>query len=267
VRTFLGAVRAKFRLLVGVLASVRQSHKATLAIADDSRVRRIALGRTGVDLVMSGDADAQVIFINLHQNEQTSVKAARSVIQGKGHVLIELQSQGNRNVVFWIGLRPYLFDPNRIFSDQGLEQTLRFHGGYSNAAHAAVLGLRTAIIDELQIHRARMVVALHNNGTGHYTIKNYLPGAEQEAQARAVHVDASADPGDFFLVTQRMAYDSLCESGFGVVLQNDVACDDGSLSHFFSQRLPLYVNVEARFGHEQEQRAMLVLLIQSNSGI
>jgi hypothetical protein len=263
VRAFFGAVRAKFRLLAGVLAGLRHSHKlATLAINADSRVRHIALGRGTVDLVMRGDSEAQIIFINLHQNEQTSVKAARSIMGETGQLLIELRAQGNRNVLFWIGLRPYLFDPNRIFSDQGIAQTLRFHGGYSDAAQSAVVGLRTAIIDELQIDRAKMVVALHNNGAGHYTIQSYLPGAEHALQARAVQVDARADPGDFFLVTRHSAYDILCALGSSVVLQDHAAPEDGSLSHYFTEMPPLYVNVEARFGHEREQRKMLTLVLE-----
>ncbi|MDL2339462.1 MAG: hypothetical protein QFE16_16630 [Pseudomonadota bacterium] len=51
---------------------------------------------------------------------------------------IVLHGQGRRNVVFWIGVRLYLFDPDRIFSDQGIEDTLRFHGAYSQAAHMAM---------------------------------------------------------------------------------------------------------------------------------
>jgi hypothetical protein len=265
VRAFFGWVKAKGRLLIGVFTSLRPGHEV-VGLANDggSRVRRIALGRNTVDLLIHGDSDARVIFINLHQNEQTSVNAARAVMQELGQRLIELRAQGNRNIAFWIGLRPYLFDPNRIFSDHGIKQTLRFYGGYSDAAHSAVVGLRCAIIEEMQISGAAMVIALHNNGTGHYTINSYLPGAAAAMDALAVYVEPRADPGDFFLVTQRKAYDKLCTSGFSVVLQNDVASDDGSLSYYFSQIPPLYVNVEARFGHEQEQCAMLEILLGSN---
>lgn len=261
-RTLYDAANAKRRLLLGVLRSVL----AAKALADShdtaSRSVLVALGRSAVRLDISGTDDARHVFVSLHENERTSVRAARALLATRQDSrLIELCGQGRRHVVFWIGLRPYLFDPNRIFSDPGIEATLRYHGACSAAAHVAVAGLRDAIVAALQPERTTLIVALHNNGIGHYTIDSYRPGGTHASQAQAVHVGAGADAGDFFLVNQSSACEALRDSGFGVVLQRPDAADDGSLSQRFVDARPLYVNVEARHGHLAEQRQMLATVL------
>lgn len=259
------ALNSKRRLLQGVLLSLMPPRADAIVDLDAGcDWLQLPLGNSALRLALHGPVGAHHAFINLHENERTSVQAAHDVLGGgtdmRGRLII-LRGQRHRNVVFWIGLRPYLFDPNRIFSDAGIERTLRFHGAYSAAAHAALSGLRAGIVDQLGAERTTLVVALHNNGIGHYTIDSYLPGGPEAAEADAVHVDARADAGDFFLVTQRAAYDALCDSGFGVVLQRREVADNGSMSHHFTGTHPLYVNVEARHGHRREQGLMLAALL------
>ncbi len=256
-------ISAQRRLLLGTLLGALPSRlPAALRSPVGAEERVVALGSSTVRLVLQGPADAAIVFINLHENESTSVLAARDVLGPQpAQRLVELRGQGRRLVAFRIGARPFLFDPNRIFSDQGIERTLRFHGHYALDAHAAVAGLRDAIIDALQLGRSKAIIALHNNGSGSYTLNSYLPGAEFAAEAAAVHLPATADPGDFFLVTQQSAYNALADSRFGVVLQHAEPDDDGSMSTRYQGPRPLYINVEARHGHRQQQRAMLQLLL------
>lgn len=259
------ALNARRRLLLGVLRSIAPPPGAA-GIGDGAEVHRqpVPLGRSTVHLATLGADDARVVLVNLHENERTSVQAARALLAaraGQDTRLVVLRGQGRRNIVFWIGLRPFLFDPNRIFSDRGIDATLRFHGAASTAAHAALVGLREAIAGQWRPGCTALVVALHNNGIGHYTVTSYQPGGPHAADAEAVHADSRADPGDFFLVNQRTAFDALVDSGFGVVLQRAAAADDGSMSHHVTGTRPLYINVEARHGHLHEQSRMLDVLM------
>ena len=257
------ALNAQRRLLLGVLRSLLPPEPpAAIDRGAASRSVAVTLGRSTVRLELSGADDARHLFINLHENERTSVHAARGLLATRPDSrLIVLRGQGRRHIVFWIGVRPYLFDPNRIFSDTGIEATLRYHGACSPAAHAAVAGLRDALIAALQPEHSTLIVALHNNGIGHYTVDSYRPGGTHASQAQAVHLSAAADAGDFFLVNQPAACKALRDSGFGVVLQRPDADDDGSLSQRFVDPRPLYVNVEARHGHLAEQRQMLATVL------
>jgi hypothetical protein len=97
---------------------------------------------------------------------------------------------------------------------------------------------------------------------GSYSIDSYAAGGKYAGEAAATVRAPKCDAGDFFLVTQRQAFDALADVGFGVVLQRGGARDDGSLSVRLHGRRPLYVNVEARHGHLLPQRAMLNALLE-----
>ena len=77
-------------------------------------------------------------FVHLHQNETTALQAAKTVIQHEGGRLLTLVHSGERNVVFHWHQTRYEFDPNRIFTDEGIKKTLSQFGPYSTGAHIEV---------------------------------------------------------------------------------------------------------------------------------
>ena len=85
-------------------------------------------------------------YLNLHENEQTAVLAAADLLRTVPGQLIELRSRGRRVVSFRDGLRPLAFDPNRIFSDAGIQQTLRRHASCTPAAQQALRTLRDRVL-------------------------------------------------------------------------------------------------------------------------
>ena len=202
-------------------------------------------------------------YVNLHEDEQTSVEAAAALLQRWPGTLIELRAGGGRLVTFRAGWRPYAFDPNRIFTDAGLRATLRQHGSDTSMARAAVQGLRDALLALLAdatVARNDVdapVVALHNNGAGRYSVQAYASGGAHARDAQDVAVNPSLSPQDFFLVTRRKLFDGLRARGFNVVLQSEHPADDGSLAVWFQQQGRAYVNVEALHGHAEEQQRML----------
>lgn len=207
-------------------------------------------------------------YLNLHENEQTSVAAAIALLQHRPGTLIELRAGGGRLVSFRAGWRPYAFDPNRIFTDAGLRATLRQHGSDTPLAHAAAQALRDgvlALLADAPHPRGAPdlpVVALHNNGAGRYSVQAYAAGGVHAADAQAVAIHPAQAPQDFFLVTRRLLFDDLRARGFNVVLQSQHPADDGSLAVWFQQQGRAYVNVEARHGHAQEQQRMLAAVAE-----
>ena len=69
-----------------------------------------------------------VTYINVHDNESTSVEAATSILEINGGTLIKIENNKQRNIRFGFRNNYYSFDPNRIFSRQGIEQTLKMNG-------------------------------------------------------------------------------------------------------------------------------------------
>lgn len=81
-------------------------------------------------LVMVGDEQVEIkhtvgrgkTFIHVHHNEQTALKAAQAVVKREGGSLITLVHSGGRNIVFNLHNKRYEFDPNRIFTDNGIKK-------------------------------------------------------------------------------------------------------------------------------------------------
>jgi hypothetical protein len=259
-RELLRRMNARRRLLQAMLAAALPA--PALSRAEGERVYELALGDRRLNVLVSGSEMAAVVFVNVHENEQTSVQAARAVLDPTRQRLVRLHAQGRRNVVFALKGRHHAFDPNRIFSDVGIERTLRRYGAWSAAAGAEVTRLRELLLQHTVAGHPRLVVALHNNGVGSYSLESYAAGGDYAADAAAIDRSQGIDAGDFFLVTQRPAFEALAGCGFGVVLQRDDALDDGSLSVRLTGARPLYVNVEARHGHLAQQTRMLQLLLQ-----
>ena len=87
-------------------------------------VRTLGLGSDSIDVVTTQFGEARLLLCNLHDNEDTSVEAARRVLSKRSGRLIELRHTGQRNLTFRILNREYGCDPNRIFTDPGIRRTL-----------------------------------------------------------------------------------------------------------------------------------------------
>jgi hypothetical protein len=190
------------------------------------------------------------MFVHLHHNEYTALKAAKAVIKKEGGSLITLEHPGGRNIVFRMHHQRYEFDPNRIFSDVGIKKTLSRNGAYSLAAHREVKKLALKIKEYLP---AGKVIAVHNNES--YSLKDYLPGHGLAEDAKAVYMTPKQYFRNFFLVTRYKEFWRLKQKGFNGVLQQSNAMDDGSLSILLAKNN--YINVEAGYTQLKAQIKML----------
>lgn len=201
-------------------------------------------------------------FISLHDNENTSVNAARAIIKQHGGRLIELIHDGERNITFHHRGITYVFDPNRIFSERGIVDTLRTQGKtYSREAYDIVRNFATVFLVHFEHGFApgEKMVSVHNNTNGDYSLESYI--GDLAADASAVHQNPSIDPDDFFLVTTKALFAYFKSHEQNVVLQSKRATDDGSLSVYAAQKGIPYVNVEAQVRHKTIQQHMLALLL------
>lgn len=209
-------------------------------------------------IVMVGDEKVEIkhtlgkgkTYIHLHRSEQTALKAAQAVIQRDGGSLIALVHSGGRNIVFHLHNKRYEFDPNRIFTDNGIKKTLSQFGPYSPQAHQEVNKLASKI---KQLLPKGKVVAVHNNSS--YSLKDYLPGKSLENDAQAIYMVPENYFRNFYLVTKINDFLRLKSQGYNGVLQKFSATDDGSLSIYLAKND--YINVEAGYDQLIEQIKML----------
>jgi hypothetical protein len=225
--------------------------------APGTETMAVPVGDGRVHLAVRRFGNGGLRYLSLHENEHTAVEAAVAVLAHQAGTLIELRGSGRRLVSFRDGVRPLAFDPNRIFTDAGIRQTLCRHGSYTGAGIAAARRLRDAVLVLLDGRPNDPVVALHSNAGGLYSIQAYRPGGAHAGDVEALAVHSDRAPDAFFLVTRASLFESLRDAGFNVVLQNDHPADDGSLSLWFQLQGRAYINVEARLGAVQEQQRML----------
>lgn len=201
-----------------------------------------------------------MVFINLHDDEMTSVDAAKRILEEHGGMLIELENNGQRNIRFRLGQDSYKIDPNRIFSKDGIRKSLEQLGRTSDKAidEASKLGER---ILELVPAQAECIIALHNNTPGLFSAIEYAPGNKRAADSKMVYINPEQDADDFFLTTDISLYEKLANKGYNTILQDNKNCtEDGSLSVYCGKKNIRYVNCETEHGKSGQYYQMIQTL-------
>ena len=216
------------------------------------------LGDTAIHARVVQDDHPSPSMVNVHDDENTSVRAGKVVIRESGGRLIELTHSGKRLVEFRLNEQTYRFDPNRIFTEEGIRSTLTRQGNYSEAARAVVRDFAQQFVEAFALNRQPVIIALHNTGNGGLSINSYQPNRELNRAAAGVHESSSRSPGDFFYVTDQRLFVWLKARDFNVMLQDNTNVpDDGSMSVYFARQGIPYLNIEANNDHLQEQIEMV----------
>jgi len=202
-----------------------------------------------------------IVFINLHDDELTSVDAAKRILETNGGVLMEIENNAQRNIRFRLGQYFYKVDPNRIFSKDGIKKSLEQLGRTSFRAVDEVEKLGQRII-ELMPGETICVIALHNNTPGFFSVTEYAPGNKRSIESKKVYINPKEDTDDFFLTTDADLYEKLADKGYNAILQDNQNCtEDGSLSVYCGKRNIRYVNCETEHGKSDQYHQMMKALI------
>ena len=87
--------------------------------------RLFILGDTTIELKVYRSEKPGPLYYNMHDDENTSLEAAKKVMEENGGVLYELAHSGNRNIEFLVDSTRYEIDPNRIYTEAGVWRELR----------------------------------------------------------------------------------------------------------------------------------------------
>jgi len=222
------------------------------------------LGDRNVHLKVSRYGETEdLVMINLHDDEYTSVIAARKLLEREGGVLITIKNNNKRNIRFRLMGQSYMFDPNRIFSRQGIVEALKAEGNISEPAIEQVERFASRII-QLFPEDPSCIIALHNNTDGHFSINSYRAGNPNSSDAKAVYVNPTEDPDDLFLTTDADLYHQLAKRKYNVILQdNGRANKDGSLSVYCGEKGIRYLNCETEHGKTAQYLEMMMAAVAS----
>ena len=202
-----------------------------------------------------------MVFINLHDDELTSVDAAKRILEEHGGMLVEIENNSERNIRFKLGRQVYKVDPNRMFSKEGIKKSLKQLGISSLKAIDEVEKLGQRIV-QLIPGEAKCVIALHNNTPDQFSALEYAPGNKRAVDTKKVYINTEQDADDFFLTTDNQLYEKLADKGFNTILQDNKRCtDDGSLSVYCGRKNIRYVNCETEHGKTDEYFEMVKALV------
>lgn len=212
-------------------------------------------------VVQYGEA-VNTCCINLHDDEMTSVKAAKSLLEQQGGVLIKIENKSQRNISFTFKGLQYTFDPNRIFSRTGINLTLKVMKGRINPLAINEVEKFATHLLQLIPDSVSCVIALHNNSNGDFSIKTYLPGGKRETDAKHVYADNWQDIDDIALTTDEGIYNKMAAFGYNSILQdNENVFKDGSLSVYYGEQNRRYINIETQHGKTAQYGEMLGKLL------
>ena len=109
------------------------------------------------------DGLEDLLFFNMHDDENTAVEAALDVIARKGGRLVELIHSGRRLIHFGLDQTNFIFDPNRMFTDAGARKSLHSGGSLSELALQEIRTLANQILADLELSENRLILTAHNN--------------------------------------------------------------------------------------------------------
>lgn len=216
------------------------------------------LGDRNVEIKIEQYGDvSDLVFINVHDDESTSVNAAKALMETNGGLFIKIENDHKRNIKFKLEGRIYTFDPNQIFSRAGIIRSLAIFGKPGDKAIAEIEKLAVRIL-QLIPEQTSCIIALHNNTDGNFSVLSYTAGMEREKDTKALYINPQEDPDDIFLTTDSSLFYSLAAKQYNIILQdNNMVNKDGSLSVYFGERNVCYLNCETQHGKEKKYQEMI----------
>ena len=219
-------------------------------------VKSFEFGSRYCKVIIKGESENDAIFVSLHDNENTSVIAFKEVSEQINRpILIELQQNGGRNLKYGFNGKDYLIDPNRIFSEIGLENSLKKNNNtYPKEIIAPIKDFASKLLAIiLPKSRLNYIVAIHNNSNDNFSVKYYA----HSSIAEKTYINPNEDVDDFFYVTERSDFEFFKSKKRNVILQSKNVFDDGSLSVYCGRNNLPYINIEAQDGHKEVQKQMI----------
>ncbi len=238
------------------------SPQARIEISEQTILYKLADNIVPIKIQQYGNRN-DIVFINLHDDETTSVDATKKILGEHGGLLIEIENNFQRNIRFRIANYIYRVDPNRIFSKEGISKSLKELGKTSARAEEEVEKFGQRII-QLIPPDAKYVIALHNNTPDLFSAKEYSPGHHRSIESKKVYINPEEDADDFFLTTDNNLYEKLADKGYNTILQDNNHCtEDGSLSVYCGKKNIRYVNCETEHGKLVQYYKMIMQLLMA----
>ena len=221
-----------------------------------------------VDLEIYQGKAGGLTYFHPHEDEVTSYKVAKEIVDEYGGVLYSIVQNGERCLSVEYKNKIFIFDPNRMFTKDGIKNDLlecnEEEYNIEQELIDSIYEFSTSIYNQISSNTDTLF-AVHNNFNEDYNIESYLShGTRLKKGVRDVCINQDQSLGDFFYVngSAKDIFDAGCEAGYNCVLASDEMDNDGSLSVLTCIQGMMYVNCEVERGYHDKQYAMLEFINQ-----
>ena len=152
-----------------------------------SELKSYQIGETNLCVEETSKPGKQFTYFILHENEETAIRSANEVLKRNGGRLIVFRHKNSRNINFLLKNEEYIFDPNRIFSDGGIKNTLLANGNYSNDALNEIKRFVKEFKRDFSIDKLKFIVTVHNN-IDSYSLNDYIPNGKHALDSKEIFV-------------------------------------------------------------------------------
>ncbi|MGE4130797.1 MAG: hypothetical protein AB7F86_04120 [Bdellovibrionales bacterium] len=208
--------------------------------------------------------ESDLFYFHMHINERAAKLAGEQRVQEKGGTFMYLHHySGQRNMRVIVNGTPYKFDPNRIFTDKGLQTSLEPKPNRADLDEFRkfVVWVKRNILLALQNRRRPMVTALHNNTDDdtHGRLLSILTEKDLlQIDNQLVNQNTGWDIDDFFIATWPTTYQSLVDGhNPNISLRLAQPRNIGYLSNWMIEEGIEYLNIESET--DQLPRALRML--------
>ena len=247
----------KKRIILFLLFTMLIKHQLMFA-----QTKPIKLGKTQIELKQFYMAKtANILFLNVHQDEQTSIDAIQDFAKEIPLNFAYLHHENTRRIAYQIGKHQFSVDPNRIYTKAGRTNTIETDHKVTLKSKMIAKKLAKEII--MLISQYKVIVTLHNNSDVNYSIKSYLDGGDEAQNTAEVYINPKMDADDFIYTTEKKYFNYLKRANYNVILQdNQNYVNDGSLSVYCGINNIPYINIEAQLGHYDQQLELIKIVYE-----
>ena len=210
--------------------------------------KHVFLGETPVTLRVYSKAEGPT-FIRVHQNETDAGIVGQRIVTELGGRFIDLVHAGGRIVTFSMQGGQYEFDPNRIFTPEGIVRTVLGSNRRDLVKARSVVATFAQSILSL-IGERQPLIALHNNRGG-VRVSHYREEGPKYRLGTWAHLGATGESNVVFVTTQDLAL-FFVRSGVSMIFELD-PLDDGSMLVRYRHSGLTYANVETLIGQSDLQ--------------
>ena len=219
------------------------------------QTQTITLGETDFTFERHHQAPDSLFLIRLHGDEVDAAAVGKWWVKAHGGTFIDVVNQ-TREVSFQYQCNTIRFDPNRVFSELGIIQTLAANQiAATPEIIAEVNRFSQFMIDKCE--QQSVIIALHNNRD--FNINFYLPGGECDGSAEAVHCEPNEGPHHLILTSERDDFQALKNKKVNCVLESKSVSDyPGAFSEYCINNKIRYFNIETYLGQPEKQKELLM---------